>query len=122
MSDLRQTLDQLDALHAAATVGPWEQHGGDPSYVIGAVGHEEGEYLDVADTAAFHKGWTQENADAALIVAAVNHLPHLTAAVRAVLDLADELDEIDSIHFRAYEDAADRIRAALSGADTGTTA
>lgn len=97
VADLTVLLDQLDAARAKATPGEWEQHGGDPSYVIGAVGHEDGEYLDVADTAAFRKGSAQEAADAACIVAAVNALPRLTAALRAVLALHVPWYEINGV-------------------------
>lgn len=89
MTGPRQRLDELDAAREAATAGSWRQHGGDPTYVIADV-NSEGDYHDVADTNAYRKPNADE--DAALIVAAVNALPALTLALRAVADLADELD------------------------------
>ena len=73
--DVLAVLDQLDALREAATPGPWEAAG--PS----AAGIEGAEGLFVA-TAAMPS-------DAALIVAAVNALPRLTAVARAVHALAE---------------------------------
>lgn len=56
---------------------------------------------------------TEDSADAALIVAAVNALPRLTAALRAVLDLADELDRVDELFT-----VADRLRTTVAAALT----
>lgn len=72
-------LAELAALHAAATPGPW----GTP---VAPTWIHRAEALG-------HVGTTEHAEDAALIVAAVNALPDLIAAVRAVADLADELED-----------------------------
>ena len=76
--DVRAWLDELDAAREKATAGPWQV---------------DGEHLIVDGRRFYLIAKGVDNADAALIVAAVNALPRLTAAVRAALDLADELDE-----------------------------
>ena len=81
-----ELLDQLDQARAAATPGPWQVESGDvwtvPEFDLHRfdVMGEQVAKTDLVD------------ADASLIVAAVNHLPQLTAALRAVLALADERD------------------------------
>lgn len=95
MTGPRQRLDELDAAREAATPGPWfawDRGVGwhlaveDPTGVNHLPGRPhlvpEGSRTDLARAE-----------DAALIVAAVNALPVLTSALRAVADLADELDE-----------------------------
>jgi hypothetical protein len=73
-------LDQLDAARDDSTGAfPWHQIGPELS------GIDDAEGLSVGCT------WVPR--DAALIVAAVNSLPRLTAALRALLALADELLE-----------------------------
>ena len=111
MTGPRQRLDELDAAREAATPGPWffnsysavmssprlgeyndaeslipedapdEAYDGLPEFVVARVPVAGG------DTAT-----RQGATDAALIVAAVNHLPALVSALRAVADLADELE------------------------------
>jgi hypothetical protein len=61
-----------------------------------------------------------------LVASALEALPELLrlaregeAVKRAVLELAEKLEEIDSKHFRAYEDAASRLRSAVSTAEEG---
>ncbi len=76
MSDVREVLDQLDALRLPAWRGDLR------------VGQHYNIHL-YADNEPV--GTTLRPADAALIVAAVNALPGLVAALRAVLDLADDL-------------------------------
>lgn len=83
-------LDQLDAAHAAATDGPWYF---DRERL--AANNETGDFLfdfrGVVLVADHPIGVQECTADGELIVAAVNSLPRLTAALRAVLALADEL-------------------------------
>jgi hypothetical protein len=93
--DLTALLDELDAAREKATPGEWvtDERGwidadlrtvigpGDVecmSHCYGGISRIEGDNL--AD-------------DAALIVAAVNNLPKLTAALRAVLELAADYDD-----------------------------
>jgi hypothetical protein len=72
-------LDELDAARDKATYG-WNRLGGTHDRtVINYVGEH------VCDTA--------REVDAALIVAAVNALPKLTAALRAALDLAEQYEQ-----------------------------
>lgn len=82
--------------------------------------------LEAAREKALPGEWTEADVhaanrdDAALIVAAVNSLPALTAALRAALDLADEYEELaghayDRPDWRARL-VADRIRAAIATA------
>lgn len=81
VSAARQWLDQLTEAREKATAGPWSGQ----SNRVYASGYR------VATVALGGKPGAPE-ADAALIVAAVNAVGPLTAAVRAVLDLADEMD------------------------------
>lgn len=111
--DLAPLLDQLDQLRAAATPGPWAQNGADPAYVIGQVSEDGEQYLDVADAGAsvgIGEGWRKAEADAALIVAAVNALPKLTAKLRAVEALWAEHHAagvpVDPIRLRSALDAS----------------
>lgn len=73
MSDPRRLLDDLDAAREKATPGPWRTGG---SGIVAGL-----EYV---------ASGVRTDPDAALIVAAVNNLPRLTAAIRAVLDLAEQ--------------------------------
>jgi hypothetical protein len=78
----RELLDQLDALRAAATPGEWRhEHNdyGDEWWFGGETQGGEEVINDQIVTGADH------SADAALIVAAVNALPGLVAAVRTAL-------------------------------------
>ena len=78
--DLLVLLDRLEELRAKATVEfPWRQDSG------------YGEDVLTRDGLQF--GVSGEPADAALIVAAVNAVPALVAALRRVQAVADELDE-----------------------------
>ena len=103
MSDLRKLLDDLDAARERSTTDvPWRQDSG------------YGEDILTADGDQF--GATGEPADAALIVAAVNALPKLTAALRAVLDLAEAYDRTPDIAGSIPEDIRYVITAALDPA------
>jgi hypothetical protein len=82
--------DQLDQLRAAATKGAW--------HIAKSGAIDAGEYDTVltggpVECMAYCYGGSStvevEDADAALIVAAVNALPQLTAALRAVEALAE---------------------------------
>ncbi len=75
MTGPRQVLDQLDAARANAALGSLR------------VGEHYGIHLYAGENPV---GTTLRAADTALIVAAVNHLPALTSALRAVADLADQ--------------------------------
>jgi hypothetical protein len=65
-------LDDLDASRAGGSAGTWAYD-------------QAGDELVVIDDPGAYLGGGAGPADAALIVAAVNALPHLVAAVRAVL-------------------------------------
>jgi hypothetical protein len=80
-TDPRALLDALDEAHTKATPGPWEADG----FLV-----LPGYWGDTPPVLAR----TNDNTDAAAIVAAHNALPALTAAVRAGLALADVWDGI----------------------------
>ena len=89
-ADLLRLLDELDAAREKATPGEWwsEHHDyGDEWWFGGTTGDGQevinGHIVTGGDSAA----------DAALIVAAVNALPKLTAALRAVLAECDDWAE-----------------------------
>lgn len=109
MTGPRNVLAELDAAVAAATPGPW--------HVAKSGAIDAGRYDTVIGggpvdcmSRCYGGSSTIEGdnlpADAALIVAAVNTLPALVAAVRGVLDLADQaryrgvpvvgIDELDA--------------------------
>jgi hypothetical protein len=101
-------LDALDQAHAAATSGPWSN----PEYTSSVYGGDDlVQLLRVASSV--------HSADATAIVAEHNATPLLVAALRAVLDAADDWDgqakregDDGAIHARhAY-----RLRAAVSSA------
>jgi len=83
-ADPRQLLDQLDALRAAATPGPWE-------HVTDDHGRKGVEHSVWSDSGECYVAEVLPGPDAALIVAAVNSLPQLVAALRGVMKVADEL-------------------------------
>lgn len=85
MSAARELLDQLDELRTAGTAGEWQRDGAGNVYV--EYRHKGDLYTDGLISAAY-----TTSSDAALIVAAVNALPQLVGALRAVLALADECD------------------------------
>ena len=99
-TDLRKLLDDLDAAREKATPGEWgcywDDHIGSGVERLPSGGFTVDHFVTLvadedyrADTDnKTNPTWPGE--DAALIVAAVNNLPKLTAAVRAVLDVADE--------------------------------
>ena len=84
--------DQLDQLRAAATDAPWTELPVDAQ-----------------------ERWLEEE-DEALIVAAVNALPRLTAALRAVEALADDWEEdaksyeYSAAHWRGLNEAVNEAR------------
>lgn len=90
---LTALLDQLDQLRAAATPGPWlAWDAPDVTAIAAGVEHTP------SGTPINPKAWVVDgasgltDADAALIVAAVNAVPQLTTALRAVLQLADDVE------------------------------
>lgn len=110
VSAARQWLQQLTEAREKATPGPWiPMRAYDSGIVLGGSdGESVAHYVSVAD--------------AACIVTEHNATPRLTSALRAVLDLADELDaEVDDLTLKpawrpALTYAADRIRAAVAAA------
>ncbi len=118
--DVLAVLDQLDALHAAARAErrhwrPW------------AI---ESDCIEGPD----ELGTMASDADAALIVAAVNRLPELTAALRAVHALAEEwrykgeygwgpwqAGDGPDIEGQILDAAADRLSAALAALTPNTS-
>lgn len=121
MTDPVELLDQLDQAHAAATPGPWDlDYDGD---------------VVPKDRANQWIAITTQAPNGALIVTAVNALPQLTAALRAVLARAEEWDgwqenarryaaahpeEADIARARelAYRRATDNLRTAVASALT----
>lgn len=107
-------LDQLDQLRAAGTSGTWDVYWGDHigSGVIKTspggvqVDYDICEMQDEDDRActdnAINPAFPSD--DAALIVAAVNALRQLTAALRAVLTLADEFSELAALNEERADD------------------
>jgi hypothetical protein len=125
VSDLGKLLDDLDAARAEATPGPWAQQNGARHLVYG--NPDEGMFVCAAGNADY----PGPIADAALIVAAVNALPRLTAALRAVEVLAEgwrykgefgwgpwQSGEGPDIEGQILDEVASKIRAVLT---PGTT-
>ena len=79
-ASLPQMLDQLEALHAAGTSGPWRQDDEFPKYF----GTGESQYI----------GEAPGSGDARLIVAAVNATPALVAEVRRLTDIVRGVQEL----------------------------
>jgi hypothetical protein len=92
-SPITELCDQLDQLRAAATPGPWWNESGTVHAPL-PFGRNDG-----LPGAACHplnaqgSNGLDADADAELAAAAVNALPQLTAALRAVEALADRLDD-----------------------------
>lgn len=110
-----ELLDQLDALHAAGTPRPWDAEICEGELTVSAgsarTTWEEHDGFRLGTAPASYRAtdriyeydlddWDggqtpddiQREADADLIVAAVNALPQLTAALRSVLELHDPID------------------------------
>ena len=83
-ADLRALLDGLDAAWGKATPGPWSPTDRSRALIVRPDGRTVG---------------TAVPADVALIVAAVNALPKLTAALRAVLALDCTCGEPKGEHY-----------------------
>jgi hypothetical protein len=138
-------LDALDQAHAAATPGPWQvdNDGDDLAVTAGTARGLPGSWRatdriftsDVGEWSGEEEHESeQRKADAATIVAEHNATPRLVAAVRAVLEVAGDLDR-DADYYslaavgshdhgvhEAQSDAADRIRTAVGaalGVETG---
>jgi hypothetical protein len=109
--DVAAWLDGLEEARKAATPGPWEATG--PRADGGAYIDTRQVRLD--DGSAPWIGRAHRQPDAALIVAAVNALPELVAALRGVLALAEEFAQT---HGATEAYCADRIRAAVAAAHT----
>lgn len=120
-SAARAAVDELKELLAGATPGRWiadHQEYGDEWWFGGSNGPGE---VTVGLFVASGDG--QGRADAALIAAAVNALPHLLAAIKAVDELADRIED-ESLYgengVTRRENAAS-IRAALALAAVDVT-
>ena len=83
-----ELLDHLNALHAAATPGPWAatSERADGGAYIDPLRPKPGGARGLVRGVPW-VGHANQAGDAALIVAAVNHQPQLVAALRAVLKL-----------------------------------
>jgi hypothetical protein len=130
--DLPALLADLEAAQEAATPGPW-MHDGHELYqewpgIPGVTGDWIGETCRIEGD-PLHK---TSDADAALIVAAVNALPTLIAelrrrdaAIRAVEALAERWSRYQTdetpLTSHAYRSAAAELDAALSAALEGST-
>lgn len=93
----REHLDQLDKLRAKGTPGEWRVGFG-TDIASGVKQADPGIYIferEVCQIDDLRENDVEPEADAALIVAAVNALPELTVELRAVLDLADQWDTDD---------------------------
>ncbi len=111
-----ELLDQVDALHAAI--------GDSPAFRVIGFQQDDEDVLaqfDDGGTGVFAECYGTDAA--ALIVAAVNALPALVAALRAVLELADQWDDMARDHddqgasntAMVYRAHARLIRRALGG-------
>jgi hypothetical protein len=109
---LTTLLDQLDELRAKATPGPWSEAPWSDTVVLPATWAAEAVLPE--DRGPFAAIYATSDADAALIVAAVNAVPQLTAAVRAVLELANDYD--DGSEWGAALFRGDVIRSAIRAA------
>jgi hypothetical protein len=109
----REELDRLDGMHGPKDYLPWHQRIDDQlDNTVAEINDDRG--FAIAEVGAY---------DAALIVAAVNSLPKHTAALRAVLDLLDEVDSeaakdqaegVTSTYLAGANMFAHRIRAAVA--------
>jgi hypothetical protein len=118
-TDLTGWLDSLEEARKAATPGPWFAWDRGVGWMIA---------LDPGGDRVLPEGMRTDLArqeDAALIVAAVNALPELVAALRGVLALADESTfdvrewgEPGSPYSNGARHAFDRIRAVVAAAHT----
>jgi hypothetical protein len=126
-ADVLALLDELERARAEATPGPWRlstEEAGEP--YPGLLGYNARDEIVVAYTGLIPLEPHEEadaRSDAALIVAAVNALPRLTAALRAVLELADEYErrgrlnaDSSSLDSRVHQMAADRLRDTITAA------
>lgn len=92
-ADLPALLDALGQAHAAGTAdGSWGLVDNGPRDPLTRYEVRDDEGTVAVCTDDNNETATAGSQRADLIVAAVNHLPALTATVRAVLALADELD------------------------------
>ena len=102
---ITELCDQLDQLRAAATPGTWSVS----EDAIGGTDIVTSDEVYVSDEMG-----AISKVDAALIVAAVNVLPQLTAALRAVEALAEEYGaEADAVMLSAQYTARE-LRTALA--------
>jgi cell division protein ZapA (FtsZ GTPase activity inhibitor) len=117
-ANITDRLDEIERLRAAATPGPWETTAWGGTDHDGEGWAEYGVRLD--DRGPVILGYDEQaQADAALIVAAVNAVPELVAAVRAVLALADRWDQVAIAADNGWQRTvnrshADRLRTALA--------
>lgn len=116
-TDLRALLDRLDAFRAAGTPDEWQVMN-ENDIVTHAKQTGPGSYTHHGHLIVSMDDWRDHSdpqlgggaEDAKLIAAAVNALPQLTTALRAVLDLADQWSGLGAAV------AADEIRTAITTA------
>ena len=106
MTDPRETLARIRAQAAAATPGPWDLIGG-------------GEYVTPVGIMVAPDDGGVNGADAEFIAHARTDVPALSAAIRDVLAVADQLDRLAARHpnseaGRVETAAAHEIRAAIT--------
>lgn len=89
MTDLN--LDRMEELEQAATEGPWDSYRPNPAYRIYELCSTTPQGLN--ETLAEVSGYNA-SADAEFIAAARSSVPKLLAAVEAVVEQADALDEM----------------------------
>ena len=138
----REQLEQLDKLRAEGTPGPWEAELCEGELTVSAetalTAWTEHDGFRMGAPASSYRStdriyeheletWDADSpdderrvADADLIVAAVNALPQHTAALRAVLDLAEELERDANAAVTASDvhrgSVATELRAAITEA------
>jgi len=109
----REKLGRLDGLRSSGSGGPWVLE--DDGVYAGLLARNDvGEFV-VDYTGLIPLDLDEQKcalADAALIVAAVNALPQLSAALRNVLDLVDQYDKDGEFKGRLPE----RVRAVITEA------
>lgn len=119
---IRARLDEIGQRADAATIGPWtaytDQHG--RRGVAGSATVEPTSRADVGCSATVNGDVVQahdaERASAAFIAAARTDVPQLVAALRAVLDLADDLEATLA---QIVDDARDECPEAVDIAEVG---
>lgn len=110
MTSATNALANLRCLLAAATPGPWRWYWSQNRAFIESDTHT---VVEVFDADPEVHGGIEHEADAALIAAAVNALPHLIAVAEAAQRLKDQgaplprglFDALTALHTNAAQDA-----------------